>query len=247
MAVKITQAIILSAGLGTRLEPITHGKIPKVMVPLAGKPLLQWHIERLQSFGVEKIFINLFHLPEAVQNYFGDGSKWKVRIEYCVEAPDIRGTAGGIKNFERELHANFLVCYGDVFNLINHAKMMKAYAQRSGSIAMTVIGDNEHPHDSDLVEVDKNLQFIKIHPKPHTAMPPKYKTMLAAAFIFNKKILKYIPANAYYEIDHQLLPDVIARREKVYGYQCQDYVHDIGTPERYQQVQQYLRKNPGLR
>lgn len=243
MAAKITQAIILSAGLGTRLEPIARGKIPKVMVLLGGKPILQWHIERLQSYGIEEIFINLFHLPEVVQNYFGDGSKWNVRIVYCVEMPGIMGTAGGIKNFDGKLRDDFLVCYGDVFNLIDYAKMIEAYESRPDVIAMTVIGDNEHSYDSDLVEVDDDLQFIKIHPKPHTSLPPKYKAMRAAAFIFNKKIFSYIPPHAYYEIDHQLLPNVLTKGKKVYGYECPDYIQDIGTPERYEKVQEYLRKN----
>lgn len=247
MAVKITQAIILSAGFGTRLEPITRGKIPKVMVPFCGKPILQWHIERLRSYGIEEILINLSHLPEVVQNYFGDGSEWKVRIVYYVETPDIMGTAGGIKDFEQKLRDDFLVCYGDVFNLIDYAKMVKSYRKRPGIIAMTTIGDNDHPEDSDLVEVDDDMKFIKIHPKPHTTLPPNYKTMLAAAFIFNKKILKYIPSHTYYEIDHQLLPDILTKKEPVYGYECPDYIQDIGTPERYEKVQEYLQNNPDLR
>src|SRR3989344_995131 len=107
----INQAVILSAGFGTRLEPITHGKIPKVMIPLQGKPILEWHIERLKSFGVEEIFINLFCLPEVIKNYFGDGSKWGVKIHYVVEEPEIRGTAGGLKDFEGTLAENFFVVY----------------------------------------------------------------------------------------------------------------------------------------
>ncbi len=238
---KITQAVILSAGLGTRLRPLTD-TVPKAMLPLSGKPLLQWHIERLKSYGVSEFFINLFHLPDVILDYFGDGSRFGVKINYFRE-PEIRGTAGGIKDFERKLRGDFFVCYGDVFNQIDFKKMTDYFYSKSGVIGMTVIGGTDHPEDSDLVEVADDLMFLKIYPKPHQTMPLKYKAMNAAAFIFNERILKYIPANRYYEIDHQLLPDILLKGEKFYGYETSDYSKDIGTMERYRQVEEYISKN----
>lgn len=242
---KITQAVILSAGLGTRLREVTGDEMPKVMAPFLGKPILEKHIERLKAHGIEDFFINLFYLPEKIQSYFEDGSKWGVKITYCLEAPEIRGTAGGIKDFEGKLKGDFFVIYGDVYNEIDYAKMETAFASHKGAIAITTIGDNDHPQDSDLVEVDSKSRFTKIHPKPHAELPKKYKAMRAAAFIFNEKILKYIPANAYYEIDHQLLPDVMSKREAVYGYEpgAYEFIKDIGTPERYKETTEHLKKN----
>ncbi len=238
---KITQAVILSAGLGTRLRPLTDS-VPKAMLPLGSKPLLQWHIERLKSYGVSEFFVNLFHLPKVVQDYFGDGFKWGVKINYCLE-PEIRGTAGGVKNFQGGLRGDFFVCYGDVFNILDFGKMEEVFYARPGIIGMTVVGDTDHKEDSDLVEVADDLRFIKIHSKPHNILPAEYKAMRAAAFIFNERILKYIPADTYYEIDHQLLPDVIAKGEKFYGYETNDYIKDIGTMERYEAVEKYLKKH----
>ncbi len=240
---KITQAVLLSAGLGTRLLPLTED-VPKVMLPIGGKPLLEWHIERLKSFGVSEFFINLFYLPEVVRNYFEDGSRWGVHIDYCLEEPAIRGTAGGVKDFEGKLRGDFFVCYGDVFSRVDLGKMRDAFYSRPGAVGMTVVGDTDHPEDSDLVEVADDVRFIKIHPKPHSALPSRYKAMRAAAFIFNERILGYIPANAYYEIDHQLLPDVLSKGEKFYGYETKEYLKDIGTMERYKQVEEYVSKNP---
>lgn len=242
---KITQAVILSGGLGTRLREITGDVIPKVMVPLQGKPLLEWHIERLRDHGVTEFFINLFYLPETIRDYFGDGSKWGVKMCYVLEEPEIRGTAGGVKNFDGKLAEHFFVIYGDVFNQIDYRKMEEAFFAKPDAVAMEVVGDNDHPHDSDLVEVDEQMKFLKIYPKPHTTLPLRYKAMRAAAFIFDKEILKFIPPRAYYEIDHQLLPNLLSRGYTIYGYECNEYIKDIGTPERYREVEGYLKMRNG--
>jgi mannose-1-phosphate guanylyltransferase/phosphomannomutase len=243
---RVTQAVILAAGLGTRLESVTKNQIPKVMVPLAGKPVLEWQIERLHDFGFEQIFINLHFLPHAVRNYFGDGSKWGVRIEYNLEKPRILGTAGGIKGFERKLNEDFMVCYGDNFSLIDYSKFIDAYFRQPNVAAVTLIGDNQHPEDSDLAETDKDLRIVKIYPKPHKSFPAKFKTM-KAMHIFSKEVLNYIPPQKYYEIDRQLLPALLKKNKKIYGYESQEYIEDIGTPERYQKALQYIKHNAQLK
>lgn len=239
---KISQAVILSAGFGTRLKPLTD-TMPKVMVSIEGKPILQWHIERLKSFGINEIFINLFYLPEVVREYFGNGERFGVKIIYFLESPEILGTAGGIKDFERFLGEHFFVLYGDVFNLVDYSEMAKAFFKHKDLFAMTVVGDTDHPMDSDLAEVDEDLQFIKVHPKPHKELPSRYKSLRAAAFIFNKRVMGYIPPKKYYELDKQMLPAALAAGEIVYGYEPKAYIKDIGTLARYKEVEEYLKRN----
>ena len=233
--------MILSAGLGTRLRPLTNG-IPKVMVSLLGKPLLEHHILQLKKHGVRDFFINLHYLPEIIQNYFGDGSKWGVRISYVFEEPEIRGTAGGIKDFEGLLQGSFFVIYGDVFSLLDYEKMSKAYARHPDAIGMTIVGVNDHPHDSDLVVVGEDSKFVRMYPKPNTELPQDWRAM-RTTFIFDERILNYIPPKTYYEIDHELLPDALSKGETMYGYETNDFLKDIGTPERYREVEEYLKKN----
>ncbi len=236
---KITQAVILSAGFGTRLKSL-FPNVPKVMVPMLGKPILEWHIERLKEYGVTEIFINLHYLPEIIKNYFGDGSKWGVKIMYAIEEPDILGTAGGMKHFEGRLKESFFLVYGDIFNLLDYAKMAEAHFLHPDAIATTVVGLNDHPEDSDLAEVTDGLKFLKIYPKPNLKLPEKWRAM-RAFFIFNERILKFIPQKTYYEIDRDLLPRVLSAGEPVYGYETQDFLKDIGTPERYAAVEEYLK------
>jgi len=237
---KITQAVILSAGLGTRLRPITDN-IPKVMAPIAGRPLLQWHIEQLKKHGVKEFFINLHYLPDVIKNYFGDGEKFGVKINYSFE-PEILGTAGGIKNFDGKLRNDFFVIYGDIFNQLDYSKMAAAYFGKPDALGMEVVGDTDHPRDSDLIEVGEDLRFLKIHAKPHKKIPKKYKAMRAAAFIFNRRVLEHIPSGKFYNLDHELLPMVLARGEKFYGYETNDYLKDIGTIERYGAVEEYVKR-----
>ncbi|MFH1246699.1 MAG: nucleotidyltransferase family protein, partial [Candidatus Liptonbacteria bacterium] len=225
---QIKQAVILSAGLGTRLRSVVKD-IPKVMAPFEGKPILEHHIEQFKKHGVTEFFINLHYLPDVITNYFGDGSKWGVRMDYFLETPDILGTAGGMKDFDGKLDENFFLMYGDMFSLVDYKKMGEEFLRRSKHAAMVLIGPTDHPADSDLLEADTDMRFKKIWQKPHAEMPATNLSMLAA-YVFNRRALSYIPERTYYEIDHQLLPDLISKGEIVSGYTSDDYIMDIGTP-----------------
>lgn len=237
----ISQAVILSAGLGTRLRPLTDN-LPKVMVPLGGKPLLQWHIEQFKKHGIREFFINLHYLPDAIRNYFGDGSKWGVKITYAFE-PEILGTAGGVKNFEHELADNFFVIYGDTFYKINYERLADFYLSHKDAIGMGTVRQTDHPWDSDLAVVDDGGKVIEFHIKPHKELPQNYFGM-SAPYIFSKKIFAYIPTGEYYEIDHDLVPDILRRGYNYYAYRLHEdeFRKDIGTMERYQEVQEFLNK-----
>ena len=228
------QALILCAGLGTRLKPLTDS-VPKVMLPIGAKPLLEHHFEQFKKHGVKEFLINLHYLPDKVTDYFGNGSKWGIRITYKYE-PEILGTAGAVKNFEKEIKDDFFLIYGDVLSLVNYSKLLDFYQKRTPCSGIEMVGETDHPLDSDLVELDNNFRFIKIYQKPHQKLPQTYYSM-KGVFIFNQEILDFIPDNQYYEIDHQLLPKIIWDNS-FYGYlqQKDDYIKDIGTPERYQEA-----------
>ncbi len=234
---KITQAVILCAGLGTRLKPLTD-MIPKVMVPIAGRPLLERHVLRLKEYGVNELFINLHYLPEIITDYCNDGSKWGVKIRYSFE-PKILGTGGGIKQFENNLSDHFFVVYGDIVSLIDYAKMEAEYFKKEDPIGITLVSDTDHPRDQDLAEIGTGGKITKFYAKPHTEMPAQYKA-LRGGHILNKAILKYVPPDVYHEIDHQAIPEAIAKGEHFYAYETDEYIEDIGTLERYKKVEQYF-------
>ena len=238
----IKQAVMLSAGLGTRLREITKGEIPKVMVPLLGKPLLEWHIEQFKKCGVNEFFINLHYLPEKITEYFGDGSKWGVKITYHFE-PEIMGTAGGIKDFEKQLAENFFVIYADTFYQIDYHKISDLFFLIENPIGLGTVRVTDHPEDSDLAIVGEDNEIKEFLIKPHKAIPRTDFFGMSAPYIFSKKVLEYIPANQYYEIDHNLVPDLLSQGFKYYVYKLQagEFRKDVGTVDRYRFVENYLK------
>jgi len=235
----IKQAVILSAGLGARLRPYTDA-MPKPMIPILGKPLLEWHIEQYKKHGVSEFFINTHYLPEVIKDHFGDGSKFGVRVTYSFE-PVILGTAGGIKQFELQLDERFYFIYGDTFSLVDYSAMAAAYAAKKDPIGMQRVKETRDYADADVAELDRDGQFVAIHAKPHTMVYPNaYR--LRGASIFERRILSYIPPGVPYEVGKQLLPAVVAAGEKFYGYECNDYSKGIDTEEKWKEVEGELTK-----
>lgn len=233
----IKQAVILCAGLGTRLRPLTD-TIPKPMIPILGKPLLEWNIEQFKKHGVTEFFINLYYLPDVIRDYFGDGAKWGVKINYFQEK-DILGTAGGVKNFADMLDESFFLIYGDMLSLMDYSKMAEEFAKHSQAIGMQRMQRTDNYADADVAELAADGSYAKIHPKPHTE---KYSNAyrMKGIFILKKEMLNYIPANTFYELGKQLLPDVVSRGKKFYSYECGDYTKGIDTMDKYKEVEEYL-------
>jgi len=238
MANEVKQAVILSAGLGIRLKPITD-TIPKPMLPFLNKPMLQWNIEQFKKYGINEFFINLHYLPEVIKNYFGDGSKLGVKITYSFE-PEILGTAGALKRFKDKLDKVFFLIYGDILSLVDYTKMAEVWNKKPDALGMQRMAKTENYADADVAELNSDGSFLKIHTKPHSQ---KYSNAyrMRGIFIFKKEILSYIPENTAYEIVKQLLPDIISRGKKFYAYECEDYSKGIDTIEKYREVEEYLK------
>jgi mannose-1-phosphate guanylyltransferase/phosphomannomutase len=240
-----TQAVILSAGLGTRLRPLTDN-LPKVMVPLLGKPILEWHICQFKRYGIKEFFVNLHYLPEAIKNYFGDGSKWGVRIHYFFE-PKILGTAGGLKQFKKNLSENFFVIYGDLVSLVDYRKMGEVWSNLPGdALGIQRVQRTDVYEDADVVEMNSEKLFLKIHPKPHSY---RYENAyrMKGVFILNKEILSYVPEGIYFEIGKNLLPKIVSAGKKFYGYECEDFSKGVDTLEILRDVEKKLAELPADR
>ena len=236
----IKQAVILCAGLGTRLRPLTD-TMPKPMIPILGKPLLEWNIEQFKKHGVTEFFVNLYYLPDVIRNYFGDGAKWGVKINYFQE-PEILGTAGGVKNFANTLDEVFFLIYGDMLSLMDYSKMAAEFVRRPDAVGMQRMQRTDNYADADVAELATDGSYLRIHPKPHAE---KYSNAyrMKGVFILKKEILDYIPPNTFYELGKQLLPDAVSRGKKFYSYECEDYTKGIDTIDKYREVEEYLKKS----
>lgn len=222
------KAFILAAGLGTRLRPLTY-KIPKVMIKIGDKPVLEHLIILCKKHQIEDIIINLHHLPEKIRNYFGTGEKWRVKIAFSFE-PKILGNAGALKKVEALLEdEDFFVFNGDVMTNLNLTKMWR-FHQKKGGIATFLIHQSDHPQDSSLVVVNNESRVVKFGKKA------KGKLTKSGTHIFKPGVLKYIPKGKEYSLEKELIPKLISKGLPIYGFYSEDYSHDVGTLERLKKV-----------
>lgn len=227
------KAFLLAAGLGTRLKPLTD-VTPKPMLPIAGKPLLLYQILLLKKYGVKEIAMNLYHLPDQITDFFGDGSKFGVKIHYIPEK-ELSGTAGPIKKLATFFDHPFFVIYGDDLTNIDLEKFKNFHQEKKGMVSVALYQE-EHPESKGIVHLDSQKRIVNFKEKPK---PEEIDTNLANAgiYICNPAILEHIPDNTFYDFAKDVFPDLLAKNIRMYGYEMNDYLLDIGNPEAYKKAQ----------
>jgi mannose-1-phosphate guanylyltransferase / phosphomannomutase len=223
----VIKAIILCGGKGTRLG---LKNCPKPMVLLNGKTLLEMTIENLVKQGFTEIYLSVCHYHTKIMDYFGNGENFKCNIHYLYEEEPL-GTAG-VVYLNQELFSNdFLVIYGDLLLDIDWQKFL-SIAKHNGGYGTLYVHPNDHPFDSDVVDVTETNEISEIYLKPH----PKDKIhslpnlSSAAIYYLNSKIFN-IKKSGELDWTRDIFPDLI-KTGKVYSYNGVEYVKDIGTPER---------------
>ncbi len=230
---KRMKAVILAGGKGTRLGKLTHD-IPKPMIPLLGKPLLEYHIEWCKRYGIEEVILIVNHLKEPILQHFGDGSGFGIKISYFEESAPL-GTVGGIKEIEHQLTDDFLVLYGDVLIDLDLERLLHFHRAKK-SEATLVVHPNDHPYDSDLVELDKEERIIAVLPKPHEEGVFYHNMVNAAVYLFSPKVLKHLPKGKKADFGKDIFPKLY-KGVAMYGYNTTEYLKDMGTPDRLAQVE----------
>jgi NDP-sugar pyrophosphorylase family protein len=233
------KAIIHCGGKGTRLAEISK-TIPKPMVKINGKPLLEYHIENLKKTGVINICITLHHLPKVIMDYFGNGERYGVNILYSVE-PLMLGTGGALSPIKEFVKDDTLIVYGDVVSFVDYRKML-SFHKRKKALITAATHPSSHPEDSDLVTFDKSFKMLSISRKPHKIIPLSPQN-LSALYIVNPKIKKYLDIPKPFDIAHDLLPLLLERKEKVFCYNTSEFMMDIGTPERLHKAHELLKND----
>jgi len=230
----VRQVVILAGGRGARLKEVS-GDLPKPMVSVLGVPLLQHLIEQCVAYDIVDIKLLVSYKKEVIEDYFGDGSQYGASIQYIVEDTP-RGTAGALIDAMSELDEQFLVVYGDTFFDIDLNAFWQFHNDQEGD-ASIFLHPNDHPHDSDLVEIDSSFQVQKIHPYPHDSQWHQ-NLVNAAVYMFNKGALKGVNfVSDRPDIAKELFPMMLAFEKKLYGYISTEYIKDMGTPQRLSKVE----------
>ncbi len=180
--------VLLAGGKGTRLYPLTEN-IPKPMLKINGKPMLEYQIEWAKKNGISEIIICSGYLSEQIEEYFGDGKKWGIDISYSVELEPL-GTAGPLKLIEDSLDGDFILLNADI---LTNADIKKAFAfhQKKNAKCTLLTHTSSHPQDSDLVEFDESGKVLKLWNKPHQITPPTVFSQ-AGIYILHPQVLNFI-------------------------------------------------------
>jgi len=225
------RAIILAGGKGTRLRPYTLS-LPKPLVPVADKPIIQIIIEQLIKNGFDHITLTINHMAEVIKAFCGDGSRWGAHIDYSLEDKPL-GTMAPLKII-KDLPDNFLVMNGDVLTDLNFKELYDAHLLGDNIFTISSF-QRENINDYGVLDV-KNGTLINFREKPLTIFE-----VSMGVYILNKKVLDYIPANSFYGFD-QLMLSFLKKDEKVKVIKHVGYWLDIGRPDDYQQANEDYEK-----
>lgn len=231
---KLSAAMILCAGFGTRMQDFTKD-LPKPMLPIGGKPLLEYTITHLARSGINNIVINLHYLPEKITSYFGDGSRWGVKINYSPEDKPL-GTAGAVKKAEGLLRGfdDFLVLYGDIVCCQDYLKLFEFHGSRPAAKASIIL--HERSKSNSVVEIDGENKITRFIERPEKEVADKKQNWVnSGLYCFGRKIIEYIPENEYCDFPKDIFSRLVCEGA-LYGYPLESYRCAIDSPERYEKV-----------
>ncbi|MCE2701909.1 MAG: NDP-sugar synthase [Anabaena sp. 49633_E8] len=233
------KAMILAAGKGTRIRPITY-TIPKPMIPILQKPVMEFLLELLRQHGFDEIMVNVSHLAEEIESYFRDGQRFGVQIAYSFEGKidddgklvgEAIGSAGGmrrIQDFSPFFDDTFVVLCGDALIDLDLTAAVKWHKSK-GAIATIITKSvpKEEVSSYGVVVTDENNRVQAFQEKPSTeeALSTNINTGI---YIFEPEVFKYIPSGVEYDIGSQLFPQLVADNASFYAIPMDFEWVDIG-------------------
>ncbi|WP_411680360.1 sugar phosphate nucleotidyltransferase [Clostridium thailandense] len=223
------KAIIMAGGEGTRLRPLTCN-IPKPMMPIMDKPVMEYTVDLLKKNGITDIGVTLQYLPDEIINYFGDGREFGVNIRYFIEKNPL-GTAGSVKNAEGFLNDSFIVISGDALTDIDLSKAI-AYHKKKGSISTLVLKEVPVPLEFGVVVTDNDGKVTGFLEKPSWSevFSDKVNTGI---YILEPEIFSYYKENQKFDFSNDLFPILLSEKRPMYGYVAEGYWCDIGNIEQF--------------
>jgi len=223
------KALFLAGGIGTRLKPLTD-YLPKPMVPMMVKPLLERNMLKLKECGVDEIILSTCYKPQKFEEYFGDGSRLGLKIQYiCEDLP--LGTGGAIKNAESFFDETFIIFNSDILCDINITDMIKFHKQKSAAVTIAVT-KVENPSAYGVIEHDEECYAKSFTEKPKMS-EIKSNYINAGIYIFEPYVLKEIPSRRVVSVERETYPLLLQKGYPIAVYKSDAYWMDIGTLEKY--------------
>lgn len=223
------RAIIMAGGFGTRLRPLTCN-IPKPMVPMGNRPMLEHIVRLLKENGFDDLLVMLYYQPEVIIRYFGDGAAFGVRIHYLRPQADL-GTAGCVKFAEEFLSDSFLVISGDLLTNFNLKAILAAHRQRK-ALATLVLTRVANPLSYGVVIVDENYRIQRFLEKPSWGEVFS-DTINTGIYLLEPQALEHIPKGRHFDFSKNLFPLLLNTQAPLYGYVAEGYWKDVGDLSEY--------------
>ena len=233
-----TQAVILAGGRGTRLRPYTDTR-PKPMIEIHGKPFLEYMVEMLRDQGFERILMLLGYLPKVIQNHFGDGRRWGVRIEYSITDPDDL-TAHRVKVAREHLDPCFLLLYCDNYWPMRMDRMWEHFVAARVP-AMITVYSNKDKYSKDSVIVGED-GYVRVHDRSRTT--PGLQGIEISYALINKSVLELLPEeDALFE--EALYPQLV-KRGQLAAYVTDHRYYSVGSLERLPITEAFFARKPAI-
>jgi NDP-sugar pyrophosphorylase family protein len=239
---RVTRAMILGAGEGVRLRPLTL-TTPKIMIPINGIPQVTHTLLWLKSHGITDVAINLHHLGHQIKTLVGDGSRLGLNVVFSEEHT-LLGTAGGVKKMESFLGDRFVIVYGDILTDFDLTAMIQRHLA-SGAVATIALFRPSNPHEVGLVQMDPAGRILKFVEKPPTVPPELFPPQAnAGIYVLEKTVLEHVPPAGKCDFGFETFPHLIAAGLPLCGHPIgpHDYLIDIGTQEKYRLANEDARR-----
>ena len=225
---KVNKALILAGGAGVKMRPLTY-ELPKPMIPVKGKPILEYIINNLRDNDIRDIVIGIGPLGNKIKEYFADGTKFGVKITY-IEENTRSGTASPLKKAKPFLgDSTFVLYYGDVLADINIREMIDFHEHSNAQMTMAITSINE-TGEWGVVSMRGN-DIVEFKEKPHKE--GFSKLINAGVYVVEPSVIDYIPKSEFSMLEEDVFP-LLIKRGKLMGYNFDGLWFDIATPKIYE-------------
>ncbi|HLI48050.1 MAG TPA: NDP-sugar synthase [Chthonomonas sp.] len=227
------RAMILAAGVGSRLDPLTRN-VPKPLVPIVNRPVMEYLIELLVRHGFTEIMVNLHYLGDQIAAYFGDGSRWGAHIHWAYE-DQLWGDAGSLKRAEDFFKdETFLVIGGDDLTDMDLSRLLKTHREKKAlaTIALSIVDD---PSEYGIVLMNEEGRITRFLEKPKGEVIFS-NTANTGVYVFEPAIFELIPHDVFYLFGKQVFPMLLEQKLPLFGHLTAAYWRDVGNLKVYQQT-----------
>lgn len=230
------QAVILVGGKGERLRPFTDN-IPKPMVEVTGIPFLEHLIMLLKANGINKFLFLAGYLGNIIKDYFGNGEKWDIEINYSFEDEPL-GTGGALKLAREQLYDEFFLLFGDSYLSINYGRMASDFKKDNKKVMLAVYDNADNTDVPFNIMLDKSRKTVAVYRKAKDN-PPSFNYCDAGVLIVKRDVVELIGNSTPVSFEEEIYPRLIADKELGY-YISECRFYDIGTIDRLKKFERYI-------